>query len=108
MGAVGVVADRGTNADELAGGDRGAHTGAADEDAALDPAVLDRLAELARLVRIVDPHRVGVGAEVDHVVSGERSQDLLPQMHATVVEGHPDLHTRSIRAVARATTLSRL
>ena len=70
--------------------------------------VLDRLADLARLVRVVDPHRVGVGAEVDHVVPVERLEDRLAQVHAAVVERDRDLHTRSSSAVARATTLSRL
>ena len=54
------MADRGTDAAHLPGGDRGADAGAADEDAALRVAALDRLAELARLVRIVDPHRIRV------------------------------------------------
>ena len=56
---VGVVADGGADAGELAGGDRGADARAADEDPALGPATLERLAELARLVGVVDP-RLGL------------------------------------------------
>ena len=60
-----VVADRGPDAVKLAGGDRGADAGAADEHAALGVAGADRLADLARLVGVVDADGVGVGAEVD-------------------------------------------
>ena len=67
---------------------------------------LDRLAELARLVGVVDPHRVGVGAEVDHLVRDERLEDRVAQMHAAVVERDRDVHTRCQQRCARATTLS--
>src|SRR5579885_635130 len=107
--AVGVVADRRADAGELAGGDGRAHSRAADEDAARGLAALDRLADLARLVGIVDAHRVGVRAEVEDVVAGKRLEHRLAQMDAAVVERDRDLHaTRSSSAVARATTLSRL
>src|SRR5471030_536396 len=109
VGAVGVVADRRANPRELAGCDRRANARAADEDAAHCVAALDRLAHLASLVGIVDAHRIGVGAEVENVVPGERLEHGVPQVDATMVEGGRDLHaTRSRSATARATTLSRL
>ena len=79
---------------QLAGGDRGADAGAADEHAALRLAVLDRLAELARLVRVVDPHRVGVRAEIDGLVAQglELVEDPLAELDAPVVERHGDSH----------------
>ena len=43
--------------------------------ASLGSPVLDHLAELACLVRVVDPHGVGVGAEVEHVVCDERLEN---------------------------------
>ncbi len=70
VGAVEVVADRGPDARQLAGRDRGARPRAADEDPALGLAALQHLPDLAGLVRVVDPHLGGVGAEVDHVVVG--------------------------------------
>ncbi len=63
-----VVADRGANPGKLAGGDRSADAGAADEDSALCVAAEDRLADLPRLVRIVDPHGVRVSPEIDDLV----------------------------------------
>ena len=88
------MADRGADAGELAGGDRSADARAADEDPALGVAALDRLAELARLVRVVDPLGVRVGAEVDDLVA-ERCDLLehaLAQLHASMVECDRDLH----------------
>jgi hypothetical protein len=76
--AVDVVADRRADACQLAGGDRRADARAADEDASLGSPVLDHLTELTRLVRVVDPHRVGIGAEVDHVVHDERLENRVP------------------------------
>ena len=108
MRAVGVVADRRPDACHLAGGDRGADTRAADKYTALGTAVLQRLAELACLVGIVDAHLVRVRAEIDHVVRGERVENRVAQVHTAVVEGGRDFHTRSSSAVARATTLSTL
>ena len=68
--------------------------GAADEDAALRLSALDRRAELGRLVGVVDPHRVGVGAEVDDLVSllAQRLEHRLPQMDASMVERHRHFH----------------
>ena len=65
--------------------------------AALGLAALNRLADLARLVGVVDPHRVGVGAEVDHLVPGERLEHRVAQVHAAVVERDRDLHRTSTR-----------
>ena len=105
---VDVVADRGADPRELAGGDRGADARAADEHAAL-VAGLDRLAQLARLVRVVDPPRVGVRAQVDVSCpsAAELLEHALAQLHAPVVERHRDVHaTRSSRAAARVATFS--
>ena len=91
---VDVVADRGADPRELAGGDRGADARAADEDAPLGLAGQDRLAELARLVRVVDPDGVGVGAEVDGLVAEpvELLENPLAELHPAVVERDRDLH----------------
>src|SRR5664279_1332569 len=73
MRGIRVVADRGPDTGDVAGGDRRADTGATDENAALGPAVVDGVPELPRLVGVVDANRVGVGAEVDDrmAVGGE-------------------------------------
>src|SRR5207249_708042 len=55
VGRVDVVADRGANSIQLAGRDGRSDARAADEDAALGLAVADRVPDLARLVRVVDP-----------------------------------------------------
>ena len=91
---VDVVTDCCPDPRDLARGNRRAHTGAADEDAALRLAVLDRGAELGGLVRVVDPDRVGVGAEVDDLVTllAQRFEDLVPEMDAAMVEGNGDVH----------------
>ena len=99
----------GADAGDLARRDRRADAGAAHEDAALGIAAGDRRAELERLVRVVDPHRVRVGAEVDDLVPAgeERLQHLLPQVHAAMIEGDRDDHVTRVRnASARATMLS--
>ena len=108
VGAVEVVADRGADPGHLAGGDRGADARAADEDAALGPALLDRLADLARLVRVVDAHGVGVGAEVDHLVPGERLEHGFAQVDAAVVERDRDLHRTSTRAILPSSNVKRI
>src|SRR5947209_1493887 len=56
VGGVRVVADRGADAGDLAGGDGGADAGAADQDPALRAAAEHGVADVARLVRIVDAH----------------------------------------------------
>ncbi len=94
VGGVDVVADGCPNPGDLARGNRRADAGAADEHAALGLAVLDRGAELGGLDGIVDPHRVGVGAEVHDLVSGtaQRLEELVPEMDASVVERHGNFH----------------
>ena len=74
---------------------------------ALGVAALDRLADLARLVGVVDPHRVGVGAEVDHVVPGERLEHRVAQVDAAVVERDRDLHRTSTRAILPSSNVKR-
>src|SRR5438552_4864868 len=109
VGGVGVVADRGADAGDLARRDRGADAGAADEHGSLRIARRHGLADLARLVRVVDADRVRVGAEVDDLVVGERLEHGGAQLDAAMVESHGHSHeTRSSSAVARATTLSTL
>src|SRR5262249_1789388 len=107
--AVRVVADRRPDAYDLARGDSRADARAADEHAALRVAGEAGVADLLRLVRVVDPHGRVVRAEVEHGVHGERLQDGLTQHDAAVVERNSDSHaTRSSSAVARATMLSTL
>src|SRR3954451_2229832 len=91
MGGVDVVTDRGADPAELAGRDRGADARAADEHRARCGTVTDRLAHLARLVRIVDPDRIRIGAEIDRLVAerGERFEHGVTEMDAAMVEGHP-------------------
>src|SRR5438270_1263707 len=91
---VGVVARRGANPADLCGCERGADAGAADENAALRRAARDRLTELACLVRVVDPHGVGVGAEIDGLVTvaAQELEHGLAQVHPPVVEGDGDPH----------------
>src|SRR5436190_8488232 len=111
MRRIGVVADRRADPRELARGDRRANARAADEDAALGLAAENRLADLPRLVRVVDPDRVGVHAAVEDVVPElrERREHRVAQVEAAVVERGDDVHvTRSSSAVAFATTLSTL
>src|SRR3954454_15992339 len=98
VGAVHVVADRGANAGELAGGNSGAGAGAADEDAALGLARLDPLAELARLVGIVDPHLGRVRAQIDRLVPPERLEHRLAECDTAMVERDRTLHPPPPRA----------
>ena len=93
---VDVMADGCPDAGDLARGDRSADAGAADEDAALGLSVLDRGAELGRLHGVVDPHRVGVGAEVDDLVPllAQRLEDRLAEVDSPVVERHSDFHAQ--------------
>ena len=79
---------------ELAGGDGGADARAADQDRALGAARADRVADLARLVRVVDARLGRVGAEVERLVAeaDDLLEDPLAQLHAAVVEGERDLH----------------
>ena len=86
------MADRGTNTRELARGDRGANTGAADEDSALCIAALDRLADFPSLVGIVHANLVVVRAEVDDFVSGQHFKYRFAQMDSAMVKRYGDLH----------------
>jgi transketolase len=96
-----VVADRRTNSRQLAGRDRSADPGAADEHAALCVAAEDRFTELTRLVGVVDALGVGVGAEIDNVVSGKRFENRVSEMDASVVEGDRDFHRGTVPRMAR-------
>src|SRR5689334_8018196 len=89
-----VMADRGADSGELAGGDGGTDTGAADEDAALRPAVQDRLADLAGLVRIIDPWLGLVGTQVHRLVTepGELREHAVAQPDSPVIERDRDSH----------------
>ena len=103
VGAVEVVADRRADAGQLAGRDRRARAGAAHEDPALGLAALDLLADLARLVGVVDANVGAVGAEIDHVVARESLLDRVAEVDAAVVEGDGDLHAPSLsRGVSAA------
>ena len=102
------MADRRADPGQLAGGDRRADAGAADEHGALGLAALDRLADLARLVGVVDPDRVGVGAEVDHLVPDKRLEHRVAQVHAAVVERDGDLHRTSTRAILPSSKVKRI
>ena len=86
VGAVEVVADRGADPGDLAGGDRRPGAGAADDDPALGLAGLDRFADLPRLVGVVDRTARVVGAEVDDLVAGERLHHRLAERDAAMVE----------------------
>jgi len=87
-----------SDAAQLARGDRGADARPADEDAAVGLARTDRLADLLRLVGVVDPHRRIVGAEIDRVVSQRRDRrdDRASQLRAPVVERDGDAHTSTL------------
>src|SRR5215217_7332757 len=106
--AVGVVADRGADAEDLAGGDRGTNARAADEDPALGLALPDHLAELAGLVGVVAAERGGVGSEVADLVPRERIEHRPPEMDAAVVERHRDLHRTSTRAIFPSSNVKRI
>src|SRR5262245_10025795 len=94
VGRVRVVADRGPDARDLAGGDRSADAGPADEDSKLGVTVSDRGADLAGLVRIVDVRLRRIGPEVDRLVPGAHDllEHALSQLHAAMVEGDRDPH----------------
>src|SRR4051794_13325309 len=94
VGGVRVVADRSADTRKLAGGDRGADAGAADEDAALRGTRPDRLAELSRLVRVIDPRLGSIGTEIDRLVTGAHDllEHTLAELDAAMVEGDRDSH----------------
>src|SRR5438309_11357420 len=94
MRRVDVVACRGADPALLRRGDRRPDARAADENAALRASILQRVPDLASLVRVVDPHGVRVGAEVDDLVAlvAQQLEDGIAQVHSAVVEGDGDLH----------------
>src|SRR2546423_9833233 len=96
MGRVDVVANGGADPGELAGGDRGAHTRSADEHTTLGVPAEDRLAEFARLVRIVDPDGVGIGSQVHQLMPGKRLEDGVTKTDAAVVECNRHLHDGTV------------
>src|SRR6266550_3552781 len=94
MRGVDVVTGRSADSRQLGGSDRGAHAGAADEDPPLGFAVPDHLADLARLVRIVDPLGGRVGAEINRLVAQclELTENTIAQGYAAVVKGDCNPH----------------
>src|ERR671910_2138651 len=72
MRRVDVVADRGPDPGELACCDRGTDPRSADEHTTFGIPAENGLADLPRLVGIVDPDGVRIGAQVHHLVPGER------------------------------------
>ncbi len=107
--AVQIVADRGADAGHLAGGDRGACTGTADENTALRVPRLDLLADGTRLVGVVDTNVGAVRAEVDHLVAGKRLENGVTEIDPAVVESDCDSHhgdnTQDAMAVLIASNL---
>ena len=63
---------------------------------ALGVAAKDGLADQAGLLRVVDPHLVGVGAEVHQRVPGEHVEHRVSEMDATVVECNRHLHVWTV------------
>src|SRR5215208_3049561 len=90
---VGVVADEGADAGELAGRDRHARARAADDHRALRLPGEDQLGRAARHVRVVDGVR-GVRAQIDRLVPerGDRLEHELLEREAGMVERAGDLH----------------
>jgi transketolase len=88
VGRIDVMANRSADSDELAGGHGGSYAGSANEDSAVGVAVLQRLAELPRLVGVVDRLGIGIGAQVDRLVAQrvELGKNRLAQPHAAVIE----------------------
>src|SRR3954451_12118465 len=89
-----VVTDGSPDSGDFRRCDRSADARPAYEHGPLGVAAPDRLADLARLVGIVDPRLRAVGAEIDALVAQccELREDAFPQLHSAVVEGDRDLH----------------
>ncbi len=81
VGGVDVVADRGANPGKPA-----------DEDSALRIAAENSLADLTRLVRIVDPHGVRIRAEIDDLVCCKGVENGVSQQDAAMVESNRNPH----------------
>src|SRR5919109_3013171 len=94
-GGLGVVADRRSDAGELAGRNGRADTGAADENPALRLTPADRLADLPRLVGVVHMGLRLVGPEVHELVTEALhvGEDPLPEFDPAMVERDRNLHT---------------
>src|SRR5829696_437949 len=94
VGGVHVVADGRADPFELARGHRGADARAADEDPAVGEAVRERVADLLRLVGIVDADARIVRPQVDRVVPQlvEDLEDPLPELRSPMVERDRHLH----------------
>src|SRR6185312_5257564 len=111
VSGVGVVDGRRPHATDLGRGHRYPHAGPADDDPPLRAAGGDRLADLQRLVRIVD--RVGpIGAEVQDLVAigGDHAEQPVAQHVSGVVKAAGDDHfswvSRSSVAAAAAESVS--
>src|SRR5256714_7060614 len=102
VGGVRVVADRRANAADLAGRDRGADAGAADQDAAVREPATDGLTQSLREVRVVVMRIGSVAAEVDELVVGAGLTDppnqVVLQRCAGMVRGESDAHAGSVVA----------
>src|SRR5439155_4112337 len=89
---------RGADAGDLRRGHRGADTRAADQHAALGGAGEDRLADVARLVGVVDSRLGRIGAEIDDLVpeASNGLEDPLPQLHSPMVKSDGDAHSSTL------------
>src|SRR5437016_4519297 len=87
------MAGRGPGAADLVRGDAHADAGAADQDAALRPAVADLAGHFERVVRVIDAARV-VRPDVDHFVAAlsEQRDDALLDRNAAMVAPDGDFH----------------
>ncbi|MEN3311198.1 MAG: hypothetical protein V7645_527, partial [Actinomycetota bacterium] len=106
VGGIDVMADGRADPRQLAGGNRCAHTGTANEDSTLGLPAEDRLADRPGLVRVIDSLRVRIGAQVHHEVSGEHVEDCVTEMDATVVECDRHLHVWTVPHRRQSTRLA--
>ena len=90
------MADGRSDSRELAGRDRRADAGAADEHPAFRVASLDRRSDLLGLDRIVDPFGIRVGAQVHHGMTVEHLEHCVTKMDAAVVECNRHLHVWTV------------
>ena len=92
VGGVGVVHGGGADAEDLAGGDRHAGAGAADDDPALGLAGDDRLPDRERLVGVVDRLRRSVPRSRTSCPAPRSAPAALAQRYAGVVESAGNDH----------------